>query len=241
MSSGGSATTRPVCWRIRRPGAESLCGEHASRCRSGLRKLLIQESLRHGLISSGRPSSRPVPEGSRQAGRSKRGRRHALPAGWSERFVGAAMICTRRRGRRAGHSPALVERGIGDLIRGRLRRPPCLPQPAVLTGGLASPSWGPACLRRPTGSRALSHRHRRAATAKAAVLFSGVPHFADGQAVLFDSAGGDDKLPDTGTSRISRSVSPWGPEPGSLDPGLSLLIFVDGTLPSREPASAWRT
>src|SRR5207247_2155996 len=35
--------------------------------------------------------------------------------------------------------------------------------------------------------------------AKIAVLFSGVPSFVEGQAVLFDSTGSDDKLPDTGT------------------------------------------
>jgi Ca-activated chloride channel family protein len=66
------------------------------------------------------------------------------------------------------------------------------------------------------------------ASAKPAVLFSGVPAFVSGQAVLFDSAGGSDPLPETGTlTRLEIRFPAGAPEPGSLDPGLSLLIFVD--------------
>jgi len=59
-------------------------------------------------------------------------------------------------------------------------------------------------------------------------LFSGVPAFVNGQAVLFDSGGGSDPLPETGTlTRLEIRFPAGAPEPGSLYPSLSLLIFVD--------------
>ena len=62
------------------------------------------------------------------------------------------------------------------------------------------------------------------------VLFSGVPPFVDGEALLFDSAAGQDagRLPDRGTIvRLEVRFPDGTPQPGSLDPGLCLLLFVD--------------
>lgn len=60
------------------------------------------------------------------------------------------------------------------------------------------------------------------------VLFSGVPSFEDGQAILFDSARGAPTLPDRVIfSRLTVRFPGRTPDPKRLDPGLSLLIFVD--------------
>jgi Ca-activated chloride channel family protein len=62
------------------------------------------------------------------------------------------------------------------------------------------------------------------------VLFTGVPQFADGQAFLFDSARSEDagRLRDGTTLAALRVRFPDGaPDPAGVDPGLSLLIFVE--------------
>lgn len=61
------------------------------------------------------------------------------------------------------------------------------------------------------------------------MLFSGVPQFAGGEAVLFDSSREQDanRLPDRATlSHLTVRLPGGAPERGGLDPGLSLLIFV---------------
>ena len=64
----------------------------------------------------------------------------------------------------------------------------------------------------------------------AAVLFTGVPSFTDGEAVLFDSSRDEDadRIPQSVTLKgLGVSFPAGSSTPESLDPGLSLLIFVD--------------
>ncbi len=72
--------------------------------------------------------------------------------------------------------------------------------------------------------------------AAAGVLFSGVPLFADGEAVLFGSSRDEDtdKLPERATINRLEVRFPGGtPAHQSHDPGLALLIFVDDLSSSR--------
>jgi Ca-activated chloride channel family protein len=69
-----------------------------------------------------------------------------------------------------------------------------------------------------------------AAAADSKDLFSGVPSFTGGEAVLFDSSRPEDAalLPETATFVRLRVEFPDGTPPAdSLDAGLSLLLFVD--------------
>jgi Ca-activated chloride channel family protein len=60
-----------------------------------------------------------------------------------------------------------------------------------------------------------------------AVVFSGTPQVTGGEAVLFDSASGGDRLPTGG--RLSRLAVrfPGGAPSGALDAGLVLALYVD--------------
>jgi Ca-activated chloride channel family protein len=61
-------------------------------------------------------------------------------------------------------------------------------------------------------------------------LFSGVPAFTNGAAILFDSASDPDasKVPEGVTlSRLEVRFPDGTPDPDHLDPGLSLLLYVD--------------
>jgi Ca-activated chloride channel family protein len=63
---------------------------------------------------------------------------------------------------------------------------------------------------------------------KSPVLFSGVPTFTGGEAILVDSGGDAGPLPPQATIEGVEVRFPEGaPEPGSLSPELCLLIFVD--------------
>src|SRR5262245_5809608 len=58
-----------------------------------------------------------------------------------------------------------------------------------------------------------------APAAKPVVVFSGVPAFAEGQAVLFDSTSSKDPLPESGAlTRLELRFPGGAPEPGSIDP-----------------------
>ena len=62
------------------------------------------------------------------------------------------------------------------------------------------------------------------------MLFACAPVIAQGEAVLFDSSRPEDarKLPDRGTLTRLQVLFPGGPpHPEKIDPGLSLLIFVE--------------
>ncbi|HUV94373.1 MAG TPA: VIT domain-containing protein [Anaerolineae bacterium] len=180
-----------------------------------LRGLLVREALDYGLASSETAfvavrteAGKPV-EGTVAVA-------NALAEGWSEGFVS--------RGLGAGTGLGLATPGLALRGGGRARL-------AMRRAGLAPSDLDiPAFLRRgprraEVGDRAAPEK----AVAEPAPLFLGVPQFAHGEAVLFDSTRKEDagKLPESGT--ISRLVVRF---PGAaldhrgLDRGLSILIFV---------------
>jgi Ca-activated chloride channel family protein len=168
-----------------------------------LRRLLVEESLAHGLICS---------ETAFVAVRTEHGKpiegtvavANALPAGWSESFLASGLTggVMRRLGFRGPARGALGFRDAG-----------------VQADSLLLVSAAPA-----------SSPETTAPKAQVTVLFAGVPRFDDGEAVLFDSARAADagRLPD-GTTISSLQVRfPGGtPEAAGVDRGLSLLLFLD--------------
>jgi Ca-activated chloride channel homolog len=177
---------------------------------AALRKLLVQESLSYGLISSEtafvavrKEAGKPVQETVVVA--------NTLPAGWSERFLTGAQLtggAPRHIARRAAFlaapsptfaslaAPGLAEDGADMML-------------SASAGAAFSP---PAALPEP----------------ELAVLFAGTPAFREGTAVLFDSARGEDKLPAVeALTRLQIRFPRGAPEPGRLDPGLALLLYVD--------------
>ncbi len=170
-----------------------------------LRALLVREALDFGLASSETAFVATRTE----AGKPTEGTvlvTNALPASWSEEFLTLGLAgpgpVTRALGPAKGfvHSPARAAMEMDDL--------------AI-----------PAFLRRP-----LSSFDRAAAASASVPVFSGVPGFNEGQAVLFDSTRPADaaKIPVAGTVRqIQVRFTDATPRPEDLDLGLALLIFVD--------------
>jgi Ca-activated chloride channel family protein len=61
------------------------------------------------------------------------------------------------------------------------------------------------------------------------VIFSGIPSFVGGEAVLFDSSRDEDagRIAESATIRLIEVRFPDGePERSALDPGLALVVFV---------------
>jgi Ca-activated chloride channel family protein len=190
---------------------------------AALHRLLVQESLASGLISSatafiavrsenGKPVERTVAVA------------NALPAGWSADFLGpmaaAPVFMTLSAGPvPRGFSPhtlmSLGDTGVqevqeqardsgppGDVLRRAV---------GYLRGGLG----------RHPGAHA-------AGSAEPGVLFAGVPTFEHGEALLFDSTHGEERLPDHPTlSRLHLRFPKDAPPTQTLDPGLALLLFLD--------------
>jgi Ca-activated chloride channel family protein len=178
---------------------------------AALKKLLVQESLSYGLISSEtafvavrKEAGKPVQETVVVA--------NALPAGWSERFLtgaqfygGAPRAMALRATRAAGPAPsfALLANSVAEDLEGAAL--------SAVAGAPCSPSAAPA-------------------GTDLAVLFAGAPSFANGAAMLFDSSqtGNAGKLPDSETlTRLQVRFPGGAPKPESIDPGLALLIFVE--------------
>jgi Ca-activated chloride channel family protein len=179
--------------------------------RKALRSLLVREALEYGLLSAetafvavrteaGQPVEGTVPV----AG--------ALPVGWSDLFL----------------TPTGVVRGglgAGVLYRAAAPITPHLPVSLMADAVKSSAANG-------TWQRLAAMGPVVAESSKApepVVLYSGVPRFEEDAAVLFDSSRKEDqgKMPPSATLRQIRIGFPDGePDPGTLDPGLRLLIFV---------------
>jgi len=178
--------------------------------RKALKALLVRESLSYGLACT---------ETAFVAVRSEAGQRiegsvavaNALPAGWSDAFlsapgVGAAMLKsampappTRVRGICA--QPTAV-RGTGAMLSFRSRVRAEEPEGAPADGIRLWEKGGPT------------------------VVFSGVPTFTNGQALLFDSTQGG--FPDQATIlRIEVRFAGGAPKPDEIDRELALLVYVD--------------
>jgi Ca-activated chloride channel family protein len=196
-----------------------------------LRGLLVQEALHYGLASS---------ETSFVAVRMEAGKQvegsvavaNALPVGWSEEFLTV-------RGR--GGTPVAFYAMTAKMAA-----------PQAATGGVAEELLELAMEQSAPAAQLVMRRARMSAEpqvrrpapqptapskapvdqkrANTRVMFSGVPQFVNGEAILFDSSLGQDasKLPDRVTiNRLSVRFPDGTPPHGSLAPGLSLFIFVD--------------
>jgi Ca-activated chloride channel family protein len=177
---------------------------------AGLRTLLVQESLTYGLISSETAfvgvrteAGKPVEETVVVA--------NALPAGWSEEF----LLLGGRAATPARH-PAATGFG-GGVIQARMATP--LGSPGFSLDGSPSLIGGALMSSPPISQPAASSR----------TLFADVPHFLEGEAVLFDSSRDEDagQLSESGTLTSLAIRFPVGtPAADSLDPGLALLVYV---------------
>ncbi len=193
-------------------GKPPLYAENArAEAEKALRGLLVREALSYGLASS---------ETAFVAVRRERGHvveataivANALPMGWSEDFAAGAMLSTSA----APPAPRSLRSFLSD------------------TGGAGS-----AFLRRNSASRGVSGKSRHMlptdSSAEAAprpelatLVFTGVPAFAQGEALLFDTERPEDRarLPEGGIlSRLLVAFAEGWPR--QLDPGLELLLYVD--------------
>jgi Ca-activated chloride channel family protein len=189
---------------------------------TALRDLLAREALDYGLASSETAfvavrteAGKPV-EGTVAVA-------NALPAGWSEEFLASPMLASSAPASgalyfmAASPAPPAGYAGPGRVVRtlqARLSGPS--PSMAAPLGGVA-PSQSMADF-------AAVHE-----APPAAPVFSGVPQFTAGEAVLFDSARPEDasRLPGDTTFTRLRVRLPGAPAPADLDPELALLIFVE--------------
>jgi Ca-activated chloride channel family protein len=175
--------------------------------RKALQKLLVREALDYGLASAATAfvavrtePGKPVEETAVVA--------NALPAGWSEGFVGS----------------------YGGGGGGRVLMGGFTGQVAYASASLSAPRARAQRVDKLSKTLALSVAAAPAPQAKAVVLFSGVPSFTGGEAVLFDSAGsqGAPAMPDQATLEALEVRFPDGPPAAeALDPGLCVLVFVD--------------
>jgi Ca-activated chloride channel family protein len=185
---------------------------------AALRGLLASEALIYGLACS---------ETSFVAVRKEKGQpvegtvavANALPAGWSDKFVsgpGGPAVPVHFSAMMAQPSPSappsLRSAGVGAapaMLRRKFARPR-----ADLSMGAGAPEAEPMAT----------------VAAKREPVFTGRPVFADGEAVLLDTARAEDdaKAPAAGVlTKLMIRFAKGTPPAASLDPGLCLLIFVD--------------
>lgn len=209
--------------RLTTPPTDRVYAENARRdATEGLRELLVAEALRYGLASAetafvavrrerGQPVAGTVAVG------------NALPGGWSENFLTQA----------AGGMAPLMAMAMPTASMRFMRAapppasPPVAPAPvadsAARGGGVFS-----KFARAITGVPAPPPR----ASAEApggrgpAVRFAGVPAFAGGEAVLFDSAGGQSPQTTIVLTRLRLRPTGGAIGPAALDPDLAILIYV---------------
>ncbi len=175
-----------------------------------LRGLLVRESLDYGLACSETAfvavrmeAGRPI-EGTVAVA-------NALPAEWSDEFLSVP----RRMGRAKGTSAPAAQQVMCCMDTAQPVIPLRMSRSMIATPKLAT---------------FMREEPAAPSSAKTTVLFAGVPQFADGEAILFDSSRKQDadKLPDSAVINRLEVRFPDGiPEHESLAPGLSLLIFVD--------------
>lgn len=184
--------------------AASVYAENAmQQAIKAIKPLLVRESLRYGI---------PCAETAFVAVRREKGKpveghvivANALPAGWSEQFLST------------GASFSSAVRG-GGRVRGAVAMGAGAPVPVA-----AAPIADAAMMSLSTYKEAGA---RPAAVTRSYELFSGEPKFADGTAVLFDSAH-DAVLPDDARLVRVEVKLDGGVAASRLDRALMLLIYV---------------
>jgi len=172
--------------------------------RKALRGLLVNEALDYGL---------PSAETAFVAVRTEKGKpvegtvpvANALPAGWSDAFLSSRAF----KAAVGTTGTALPSRAFRSMPRDAsiMLAAADRPRLASIDAGIAPPGDFP----------------------KPVTVFSGVPRLRDGEAVLFDLSRKQDadRLPEATIIRKLVLTFPDGtPDHKSLDPGLSLLIYV---------------
>lgn len=215
--------------------------------RESLKGLLVRESLAYGVICSETAFVATRTE----AGKPVEGTvavANALPAGWSDDFItGYAGAPAGGMGVKAlaAMMPASASPSQARAALGGVRR--MLASLGDMDLGLASPASadahtsfaGPDSVDIPAFLRERGSRSRPAARAQEesqraqpapveGPLFAGVPSFAGGESVLFDSSRPADeaRLPDAATFTALSVEFPAGAPAGALDQGLVLLLYV---------------
>jgi Ca-activated chloride channel family protein len=195
-----------------------------------LRELLVREALDCGLASSETAfvavrteAGKPV-EGTVAVA-------NALPAGWSEDFLrvgyGGAVVSCLMAPTVGALDPA--DLSLHACYGSSVGATPSLPKGA---GGLLSRAAHSLqrMARKVVGApRSQPAGSMSGRSEDATALFKGVPAFAAGEAVLFDSTRKKDasKVPDAAIlDRLELRFPDGAPDPDSLDAGLCLLIFV---------------
>jgi Ca-activated chloride channel family protein len=181
---------------------------------NALRGLLAREALDYGLASSETAfvairmeTGKPI-EGTVAVA-------NALPSGWSEEFAVPVGVRLRAGGVRyfsLSAPAAYADADLSGFSAGAVAREM---EPDIMTSLSISPA-------REQTSRRLSVRE--------AVVFSGVPAFANGAAILFDTARPEDAahLPDDVTfTRLAVRFPGGAPDPSALPSALELLLYVD--------------
>ncbi len=172
---------------------------------ASLKSLLVRESLEYGLacsetafVATRTQPGKPVEESIVVA--------NALPAGWSERFIG----------------------GMGGFKGGATVF--CMAPAAPVMRKMAAPT------RSARSSVNMMFAKQVLAAAgpdrQAVVVFCAVPAFLNSEATLFDSTLNSNLLPDETTIDEVR-IRLLAGTPASIDPGLCLLIFVDDSASPR--------
>ena len=174
--------------------------------RKALRSLLVREALEYGLASAEtafvavrKEKGKPV-EGTVPVA-------NALPLGWADHFLASPGIMKSATGA-PGVSYAAMS--APDALRVFRVRPGFLGRRDQLASIIPfTPEPGEAP--QPT------------------VIFSGIPSFVGGEAVLFDSSRDEDaaEIAESATIRLIEVRFPDGePERSAVDPGLALVVFV---------------
>jgi Ca-activated chloride channel homolog len=230
---------------------EVLSGQSAKRAKlyaentredakAALQGLLVREALEYGLASSEtafiavrKEAGKPV-EGTVAVA-------NALPSGWSDRFQslgfhtgGMAGGMPRMASFMASSLPSIaapapdlmdlasgvMESVLGDQTRGIQAAPGASPP-----SDIDIPPFLRDRSMRQTGGRPPA---KVDLAGKSEPLFSGVPQFTNGEAVLFDTSRAEDaaRLADHTTLTRLRVRFPGG-APRDLDTGLTLLLYVD--------------
>jgi Ca-activated chloride channel family protein len=207
----------------------SVYAENARRRYDDLfQRLLVQESLAYGLLSS---------ETAFVAVRTERGEpagetvvvANALPAGWSDDFLNASFAGAPALFRTV--QAAMFSAPVGEAsavfpqATFRAMEAPASPvSPATGLLGRRARKGAPGTTGQRPGAEPPGWR-----------LFEGAPHIVGGEALLFDSERDEDrsKLPEQASLSTLRVRFPRGatvasgtPDPAAIDAGLCLLLFV---------------
>ena len=144
---------------------------------------------------------------------------NALPAEWSDEFLySSPRMYTRRLSTSVAQPVEYME--LAQPVMCSLRSPTASPYGCMEELSLAAPKASVSMMRETPAAPPPS---------TTTVLFSGIPPFEDGEAILFDTSRKQDaaKLPDSAViNRLSVSFPDGTPEAENLA-GLSLLLFVD--------------